>query len=277
MRRWQYIGCWIAATLLASLSGVPVAVAASTPAQDTVTIFSAGSLRGIVGDLAKQVGSRYHIKIVATFGGSGALRKRIQQGAPADLFLSADVRSPHDLQAAGRTAVPVLTFARNRICIVAPRSAGLTDDNLVDRMLAPGARIWTSTPVVDPGGDYAAEILDKIGTRHPDARAALKARAQAVREATANAPGTGLARFARLFAEHRIDMMITYCSGAATLVTENPDLASIGIPASLDPHPVDGMAVLSDRPAVLRVALYLMSSAGQAIVARNRLVPVTGN
>ncbi len=34
------------------------------------------------------------------------------------------------------------------------------------------------------------------------------------------------------------------------------------------------MAVLSDQPAVLRVALYLMSQRGQAIVAHNGLVPV---
>ncbi|MGH8110535.1 MAG: substrate-binding domain-containing protein [Rhodanobacteraceae bacterium] len=255
-------------------AGTSAAIAAPPGAAETVTVFSAGSLRGVVGELGAQVEKAYGIRVVPTFGGSGALRDRIEHGAPADLLLSADLGSPRKLQQAGRTAVPALAFARNRMCIVSPRSAGVTPDNLVEKMLVPTTRVWTSTPVVDPGGDYAAAIFDRIDALHPDTGAALKSRAEAVRAATAKAPGSGLAKFAALFAGHKIDMMVTYCSGASTLTQQAPQLASIEVPPSLDPHPVDGMAVLSDRPAVLRVALYLLSEAGQAIVAQNGLVPV---
>lgn len=262
----------VAVTLAACVSA---GIAAPTKAPGTVTIFSAGSLRGVVAELAAQVGPAYHIRIEPTFGGSGALRERIEHGAHADLLLSADVGSPRKLEHAGRTVVPVLAFARNRICILSPRAAGVTAGNLVDRMLAPGTRTWTSTPVVDPGGDYAADIFDKINALHPGAGARLKARAKAVRDATAKeAPGPD--HFATLFAEHRIDLLVTYCSGVAKLERQNPELTSLPIPAQLDPHPVDGMAVLSDSPAVLRVALYLMSRRGQAIVAQNGLVPIGG-
>lgn len=260
------------ATLFACLAaGV---AGAAPPAPATVTVFSAGSLRGVVGELAEQAQARYGIRIDATFGGSGALRARIEHGAHADLLLSADVASPQKLADAGRTVVPALPFARNRICIVAPRAAGVTADNFEARVLARGTRVWTGTPVVDPGGDYAAAILAKIAAQHPAEGATLAQRAQTVREATAKAPGEGLAKFAGLFAHRDIDLLITYCSGAPALLKQAPELASFEIPASLDPHPVYGMAVLSAQPAALRVALYLLSPAGQAIVAHNGFVPI---
>lgn len=266
---WAASAGWLACVAAAAAAPAPV------PPTATVTIFSAGSLRGVVADLADQAAKSYGIRIEPSFGGSGALRDRIEHGAHADLLLSADLASPEKLAAAGRTVVPALAFARNRICIVAPRSAGVTADNVVERMLAPGTRTWTSTPVVDPGGDYAAEIFARIGAQHPGAGARLEARARVVRDATANA-ARGPDHFATLFATHRIDLLVTYCSGVPALEREDPGLTSLTVPARLDPYPVDGMAVLSDRPAVLRVALYLMSARGQAIVAANGLVPIGG-
>ena len=114
-----------------------------------------------------------------TFGGSGALRERIEKGEKPDLFLSADLGSPQKLAAQGRTVVPVAAFARNRMCIVSRRSAGVTAANLVDRLLATETRVKTSTPIADPSGDYAWAIFDRIDALKPGAGALLKAKAQA--------------------------------------------------------------------------------------------------
>jgi len=46
------------------------------------------------------------------------------------------------------------------------------------------------------------------------------------------------------------------------------------VAAPLDPHPVYGIAVLSDKPAALRLALFLLSEKGQALVEKNGLVPL---
>src|SRR5690349_20517032 len=62
-------------------------------AGETVEIYSAGSLRGVVGDVAKEAASAFNIEIKATFGGSGLLRERIEKGETPDLFMSADVGS----------------------------------------------------------------------------------------------------------------------------------------------------------------------------------------
>jgi molybdate transport system substrate-binding protein len=241
-------------------------------AGEIVEIYSAGSLRGIVADLAREA-SAFNVEIKATFGGSGSLRERIEKGEKPDLFMSADVGSPQKLESQGRTVVPAIAFARNRICIVSRKSAGVTASNLIDRMLAADVRVKTSTPVADPSGDYAWAIFDHIDTLRPGAGAKLKEKAQGLMNVSADA-AAGQSATAALFLGKKIDMSITYCSAWPALEKEVPDLTSLVVPPQLDPHPVDGMAVLSDRPQALRIALFLLSQKGQAIIAQEGLVPL---
>ena len=242
-------------------------------AGETVEIYSAGSLRGVVGDVAKEAASAFNIEIKATFGGSGLLRERIEKGATPDLFLSADVGSPQKLESLGRTIVPAIAFARNRMCIVSRKSAAVTAGNLIDRLLAKDVRVKTSTPIADPAGDYAWAIFDRIDTLRPGTGVKLKEKAQALMNVSAT-PSPGQSAAAALFLAKQIDMSITYCSGWPALEKEVPDLASLVVPPQLDPHPVDGIAVLTNRPQAMRIALFLLSHKGQAIVAQDGLVPL---
>ena len=259
----------------AILSGLIVAITAPlTQAADTVEIFSAGSLRGVVGDLAKQASAAFNIEIKPTFGGSGSLRERIEKGESPDLFLSADVGSPRKLESEGRTVVPAIAFARNRMCVISRQSAGVTERNLVDRMLAKSARVKTSTPIADPAGDYAWAIFDRIDSMRPGTGVTLKERAQGLMSVNAT-PEQGQSAYGALFASKQIDMVITYCSGWPALQKEVPGLTSLEVPLKLDPHPLYGIAVLSSRLQAMRVALLLLSQKGQAIIAQNGLVPIT--
>jgi molybdate transport system substrate-binding protein len=250
------------------------AIGAGVAQAQTVAIYAAGSLRGVVVELSEQAGAAFNITVTQTFGGSGALRERIEKGEMPDLFLSADVGSPLKLAAQGRTVVPVAAFARNRMCVVSRRSAAVSASNLVSRLLAHDVRVKTSMPVADPSGDYAWAIFDRIDQLKPGAGAILKAKAQAMMNAVATPQSSSQSAAAALFAAHQIDMSITYCSGSATLEKELPELTSLEVPAPLDPHPLYGMAVLSSKPEVLRLALYLLSGKGQAIIAAAGLVPV---
>jgi molybdate transport system substrate-binding protein len=260
-----------ALALVVAFSG---AVTPTLAHAEPVAILAAGSLRGVVSDLtveAKELG----IEIKSDFGGSGSLRERIEKGEKADLLLSADLGSPEKLAAQKRTVMPAIAFARNRMCVVSRKAANVTPKNLVDRLLDKNVRVKTSTPIADPSGDYAWSIFDRIGEQRAGATAALKEKAQAVMNVTAATPAPGQSAAAALFAEKKIDISITYCSAAAGLEKELPELTSFAIPPQFDPHPVYGAAVLSDRPEVLRVALYLLSEKGQAILTRNGLVPLT--
>lgn len=267
-------GMMILLPCAAALSATATATAA--PAEP-VEIYAAGSLRAVVGDLAREAGAKLNIEVKATFGGSGSLRDRIEKGASADVLLSADMASPRKLAARGRAVEPAIAFARNRICFVSPRSVGLTSANLIDRLLAKGVRIRTSTPIVDPGGDYAWAIFDRIGSLRPGSAAILEDKARASMTLKATPVNPTQSPTAALFASHRIDISITYCSASAGLERELPELTSLVVPAALDPHPVYGMAVLSKRPAAMRVALYLLSDAGQALIAKAGLVPLAAD
>lgn len=257
--------CFVAA----SAAGV-----SSARAAETVEIFAAGSLRGVVGELAQEAGPALGIEVKSSFGGSGMMRERIEKGETPDLFLSADVGSPQKLAAAGRTIVPAIAFARNRMCIMSRNSAHVTARNLVDRLLTKGVRVKTSTPIADPAGDYAWAIFDRIDTLRPGSGALLKSKAEDLMSLTATPTTPNQSPAAALFLANQIDMSITYCSAAPGLEKEVPGLQSLVVPPQLDPHPLYGAAVLSNKPQALRLALYLLSDKGQAIIARQGLVPL---
>ena len=261
-----------------ALALAAVALLAAAPltqaAQETVEVFSAGSLREVWNEVAREAAPALGIGVRTSFGGSGVMRERIEKGEKPDLFTSADLGSPRKLQSQGRTVVPVVAIARNRMCILSRRSAGVTAANLIDRMLAKNTRLKTSTPVADPAGDYAWAIFDRIEALRPGAGAILKEKAQALMSLSAAPAKANQNPYRVLFESGKVDMVITYCSHTASLGQEAPELTSLVVPPRLDPHPVYGLAVLSSRPAALRLALFLLSEKGQAIVARAGLVPI---
>ena len=252
-------------------AALAIALGCSAAHAETVEVFSAGSLRGVVGDLGKAAAA-FGVEVKPSFGGSGAMRERIEKGEKPDLLMSADMGSPKKLEAMGRTVAPVIPFARNRECIVSRKSLGLTPANMVDKFLAKGVRLKTGTPIADPSGDYGFAILDKIDAVRPGAGKVLKDKANSVMDATAPPATPGQSAQAALFAANKIDIAITYCS--VGLEKESSDLASFPTPAAFDPHPVYGVAVLSTKPEAMRLALYLVSENGQAIIAKNGLVPL---
>jgi len=260
--------------LLATLALVTMGMAGQARAE-TIEIYAAGSLRAVVTSLIKEAGSPGAIEVKPTFGGSGNLRERIEGGEKPDLFLSADTASPRKLAEAGHAIVPMVPFARNRMCLITRRSTGVTPDNLVDRLLAKDLRLKTSTPIADPAGDYAMAIFDRIDAFRHGSSQILRDKAQGVAEATKLAqPLAGHSAGASLFLDNQVDMMISYCSGAPAIVKEVPDLTVLPFPSALEPQPVYGLDVLSAKPEAMRLALFLLSEKGQAIIKEAGLVPL---
>jgi molybdate transport system substrate-binding protein len=61
------------------------------PASETVTVFAAASLKEALDAQARQFESTTGDKVVVSYGASNALAKQIEAGAPAQVFISADV------------------------------------------------------------------------------------------------------------------------------------------------------------------------------------------
>lgn len=86
-----------------------------------LTIYAAASLKGAV-EQAKAV---YESKdpgttLTLSTDASSALATQIEQGAPADVFLSADATNPQKLIDAGLADGEAVTFARNELTIIVP-------------------------------------------------------------------------------------------------------------------------------------------------------------
>lgn len=237
---------------------------------DGLLIYAAGSLSGAFTEMVKLFPAPPGAVAPPVFGPSGVLRERIEHGEAADILASADMAQPRML---ARNGQPVIMFTRNRLCALG--RAGLTTDNLLDRMLDPGVRLGTSTPGADPAGDYAWAIFARADGVHPGARAVLEAKALKLvggPDTPPLVPGHGAVQ--GVFLADRADIMLGYCSGSAAVMKEVPGLVSVSIPESLSVGPAYGMVVLSDHPLAARFALFVMSEQGQAVLQRFGFEPV---
>ena len=142
----------------------------------TITVFAASSLTDAFGRLGDELTSRYPgTHITFNFGSSSTLATQIVNGAPADVFASADDLSLRKVAHAGLVEGSATVFATNRLQIaVAPgnpkRVASLADlarSDLVVVLAAPSV----------PAGAYALEALGKAGVTLVPASQELDVRA----------------------------------------------------------------------------------------------------
>ncbi len=133
-KRYPALLAAVLAALVASACGAGGNGSAGTSASQSVggitagsttvlTIFGAASLRDVLDAVASAYGSSHPwISIATSTDSSAALETQIEQGAPADVFLSADTANPQKLFSAGLAAGQPVTFAANSLAIVVPAS-----------------------------------------------------------------------------------------------------------------------------------------------------------
>ena len=68
----------------------PSAMAPSAAQDKTLTVFAAASMKNALDEVDNAYTAKSGVKIVASYAASSALAKQIEQGAPADVFMSAD-------------------------------------------------------------------------------------------------------------------------------------------------------------------------------------------
>src|ERR1700735_225407 len=71
-----------------AITGLPLAAVAP---ENAITVFAAATMKNALDEVNAMFTKQSGIKIVASYAASSALMKQIEQGAPADVFLSADV------------------------------------------------------------------------------------------------------------------------------------------------------------------------------------------
>ena len=114
-------GCSTTAKFVPSISATPTSVAPTVAQPAALTVFGAASLKGAL-DRLKATYEAGHPGTTLTMStdSSAALRTQIEQGAPADVFLSADVTNAQKLATAGLADGQAVDFAGNLLTIVVP-------------------------------------------------------------------------------------------------------------------------------------------------------------
>ena len=103
-------------------------------------------------------------KVVFNFAASGPLLAQIQQGAPVDVFASADQETMNRAATAKLLVDGTrVDFAHNTLVVIVPSSAAKTPQALLDLAGADFKRIATGTPATVPVGRYTMDAVQKAG------------------------------------------------------------------------------------------------------------------
>jgi molybdate transport system substrate-binding protein len=226
-------------------------LAASTAGAEKVTVFAAASLTETFRTIGKDFGAAHPgTQVEFNFAGSSTLARQIVEGAPADVFASADDENMKKVVDAGDVAGAPQPFARNRLAIVVPRGnpkhvAGLAD------LGRPGMTVALAAPEV-PVGRYATQAFAKAGVPRPEASNEVDVKAVLTRVAMGEA-----------------DAGIVYTTD---VVAGGDRVEAVSIPEQhnvIASYPIATLKAAPNAAGARAFVAYVLSAPGQRVLARS--------
>jgi molybdate transport system substrate-binding protein len=228
-------------------------------AQDkSLTVFAAASMKNALDDVDAAYTAKTGVKISASYAASSALAKQIEQGAPADIFVSADTDWMD--YAIGKKNINVPTrvdLLGNSIVLIAPKDSKIDNVTIGQGFdlakLAGDGKIATGDVKAVPVGKYAQAALEKLGAWQ--AAAPKFAMAESVRAALA------------LVARGEAVLGIVYSTDAKV----EPGVKIVGsFPADSHPPIVYPVAATTNaKPDATSYLAFLKSSAAKTIFEKH--------
>jgi molybdate transport system substrate-binding protein len=159
-------------SLFALLAAPAASATRHAAARSQITVYAAASLTNVFPAIDKT--EKY------SFGGSNALAAQIKQGAPADVFASANMTLPIQLFQSGLCSKPVV-FTRNTLVIVVPKSNpanihsiyNLTKSGVKLDIAAPGVPVGSYTLQVLKNMNLSSAVLKNVVSQEADVREVL--------------------------------------------------------------------------------------------------------
>jgi molybdate transport system substrate-binding protein len=143
-----------------------------TRAEQPVVVFAAASLKNALDEAATAWRTETGKSARISYAGSNALAKQIEAGAPADLFISADLAWMDYVERAGLLKPGSRTeFLRNALVLIAPGPKAASDPQValapdlgttLGKILA-GGKLAMATIDAVPAGKYGKAALEKLG------------------------------------------------------------------------------------------------------------------
>ena len=157
------------ALLLALLSTLVCAATACkdkspTTSSQELTVAAASDLTPAFAEIKREFESSHRIRVVFVFGSTGMLTRQIENGAPVDLFASANVSYIDQLEQKGLIIPGTKTiYARGRITLWTPNDTNLRLENIADLARPEVTRVAIANPDHAPYGLAARQALEGAG------------------------------------------------------------------------------------------------------------------
>jgi molybdate transport system substrate-binding protein len=219
------------------VAAVAVVASAQAAVKAQLTVYAAASLTDVFPKI--DPGERY------SFGGSNALAAQITQGAPADVFASANMTLPLQLHAKGLCSQPVV-FTRNTLVVVVPTANPAGIHNVYD-LTKPGVKLVIAGPGV-PVGSYTLQVLKNMSLSAPVLKNVVSQETD-VREVLAKV------------ALGEADAGFVYSTDAKTVPGK---VAIVKVPAWAQPKVQYGACIVSKSPNQAAAKAYVTKLLGKA-------------
>jgi molybdate transport system substrate-binding protein len=157
---------WLGFVAAAALAFAPLTQPAA--AQDTLTVFAAASMKNALDDVNAAFTKATNVKVTASYAASSALAKQLESGAPADIFISADL-AWMDYAIEHKTVNPSTraNLLGNKLVLIAPKDSKLANVPIAQGFdiakLAGDGRIAVADVNAVPAGKYAKAALTSLG------------------------------------------------------------------------------------------------------------------
>lgn len=152
--KWGVIGLFLAACASPGVSVTP----------KPLLVSAASNLILAFGELGERYEQETGRPVVFNFAASGQLAQQIEQGAPVDLFVSANVAYVEDLAAKGRVLPDsVQIYARGRLTLWTPVDSTLGVETVEDLLRPEVRRVAIANPEHAPYGVAARQALQTAG------------------------------------------------------------------------------------------------------------------
>jgi molybdate transport system substrate-binding protein len=134
----------------------------------SLTVFAAASMKNALDDVDAAYTAKTGVKLVASYAASSALAKQIEQGAPADIFVSADTDwMDYAISKKNINEPTRVNLLGNSIVLIAPKDSKIDNVTIAPGFdlakLAGDGKIATGDVSAVPVGKYAKAALEKLG------------------------------------------------------------------------------------------------------------------
>jgi molybdate transport system substrate-binding protein len=152
---------------LSAILALLLAAAQPLAAQESITIFAAASMKNALDDANAAFTKATGVKVTASYAASSALAKQIEGGAPADVFISADLQWM-DYVAQKNLIKPDsrVNLLGNKLVLIAPADSKLDKVTIAKPFdiakLAGDGRIAVADVKAVPAGLYAKAALESL-------------------------------------------------------------------------------------------------------------------